>query len=143
MNLQKSLKIEFDPKAESIDKIYSKKILIVSFTGSTPHLETSLEITKRLALRNTISYVHLGKYVSRPTLYPRNLIKRKTQFIYRINRAKKYIKLGRLSIASVLLDFVNNDLLPGTEVSNKKFWSGLDKCVHELSPKNKNLLEFQ
>jgi len=57
--------------------------------------------------------------------------------------AKKYITLGRLSIASVLLDFVNNGLLPGTGISKKKFWSGLDKCVHELTLKNKNLLEFR
>ena len=57
--------------------------------------------------------------------------------------AKKYISLGKLSVASILLDFVNNELLPGTDVSRKKFWAGLDKCVHELSPKNKNLLEFR
>ena len=55
--------------------------------------------------------------------------------------AKKYISLGQLSIASTLLSFVNNELLPGTGVSKKKFWYGLDKCVHELTIKNKNLLE--
>lgn len=55
--------------------------------------------------------------------------------------AKKYIALGRLSIASELLDFVNKHLLPGTGVTKKKFWGGLDKYAHELSPKNKNLLE--
>ena len=57
--------------------------------------------------------------------------------------AKKYISLGQLSIASELLNFVNNELLPGTNVTKKRFWSGLDKCVHELSPKNRNLLEFR
>jgi len=57
--------------------------------------------------------------------------------------AKKYISAGNLSIASELLDFVNNELLPGTGISKKKFWVGLDKCVHELAPKNKNLLEFR
>jgi len=57
--------------------------------------------------------------------------------------AKKYISLGQLSIASELLTFVNNELLPGTGISKKNFWHGLDKCVHELSPKNKNLLEFR
>ena len=57
--------------------------------------------------------------------------------------AKKYILRGKLSIASVLLNFVNNDLLPGTGVKKKKFWSGLDKCVHKLALKNKNLLEFR
>ena len=57
--------------------------------------------------------------------------------------AKKYISLGRLSIASELLNFVNSELLPGTGVDKKKFWFGLDKCAHELSAKNKNLLEFR
>ena len=57
--------------------------------------------------------------------------------------AKKYISLGQLSIASELLDFVNNELLPGTDVTKENFWSGLDKCAHELAPKNKKLLEFR
>ena len=57
--------------------------------------------------------------------------------------AKKYISLGQLSIASELLDFVNNELLPGTGVTKENFWSGLDKCAHELAPKNKKLLEFR
>jgi len=57
--------------------------------------------------------------------------------------AKKYISLGRLSIASKLLDFVNNELLPGTGVTKENFWSGLDKYAHELAPKNKKLLEFR
>ena len=57
--------------------------------------------------------------------------------------AKKYISLGQLSIASKLLNFVNNELLPGTNVTKENFWSGLDKCVHELAPKNRKLLEFR
>jgi len=57
--------------------------------------------------------------------------------------AKKYISLGKLSIASELLNFVNNELLPGTGVSKKKFWQGMDKCLHELASKNKKLLEFR
>ena len=54
--------------------------------------------------------------------------------------AKKYVSLGRLSIASELLNFVNNELLPGTGVTKKRFWDGLDKSVHELAPINKKLL---
>jgi len=57
--------------------------------------------------------------------------------------AKKYTSLGRLSIASELLDFVNNELLVGTGIKKENFWSGLDKCVHELAPKNRKLLEFR
>ncbi len=57
--------------------------------------------------------------------------------------AKKYVSLGRLSIASVLLNFVNNELLPNTGVNKRKFWKGLDKYSHELALKNKNLIEFR
>ena len=57
--------------------------------------------------------------------------------------AKKYFKLGQLSIASELVDFVNNELLPGTDVAKENFWVGLDKCVHKLAPKNRKLLEFR
>jgi len=57
--------------------------------------------------------------------------------------AKKYISQGQLSIASELLDFVNNELLPGTNVTKENFWSGLDKYAHELAPKNRKLLEFR
>jgi len=57
--------------------------------------------------------------------------------------AKKYISLGRLSIASKLFDFVNKELLPGTGITKSNFWLGLDKYAHELSPKNKNLLELR
>ena len=54
--------------------------------------------------------------------------------------AKKYIPVGQLSIASKLLDFVNNELLPGTGVTEENFWSGLDKYAHELAPKNRKLI---
>ncbi len=57
--------------------------------------------------------------------------------------AKKYILLGQLSIASKLLDFVNNELLPGTGVTKENFWADLDKYAHELAPKNRKLLQFR
>ena len=57
--------------------------------------------------------------------------------------AKKYVFLGKLSISSKLLNFVNDELLPGTGVTKENFWSGLDRCVHELAPKNRKLLEFR
>ena len=57
--------------------------------------------------------------------------------------AKKYISVGKLSIYSELLDFVNNELLPNTDVTKENFWIGLDKSVHELAPKNRKLLEYR
>ncbi len=54
---------------------------------------------------------------------------------------KKYIKIKNLSVSLELANFINKDLLSNISISKKRFWSGFDKCVHELSPKNKNLLE--
>ena len=50
---------------------------------------------------------------------------------------------AKFFIENLFTNFVNNELLPGTGISKKKFWHGLDKCVHELAAKNKNLLEFR
>ena len=72
----------------TLDKICDKKILVISFTAMTPHLETSLEITRRLSVRNNVSYAHLGKYVTRPTMYSKLLLKRKLQLPIRVNRAR-------------------------------------------------------
>jgi len=54
-----------------------------------------------------------------------------------------YILQGNLSVAGVLLRFVNEELLPGTNIEPKTFWDGLDSSLHELAPKNKNLLEIR
>tara|TARA_Y100000590_G_scaffold419610_1_gene521492 strand:- start:295 stop:972 length:678 start_codon:yes stop_codon:yes gene_type:complete len=51
-----------------------------------------------------------------------------------------YISKGKLSIADVLFKFVNEELLPGTNIDPEKFWKDLDNCVHELSPINKKLI---
>ena len=56
---------------------------------------------------------------------------------------EKYIKIKDLSISEKLLKFVNNELLPGTKIKKDFFWSEFDKCVHELNPKNKKLLEVR
>jgi len=54
---------------------------------------------------------------------------------------EKYIKVKNLSISEKLLNFVNNELLPNTKLKKENFWNGFDKAVHELTTKNKELLE--
>ena len=54
---------------------------------------------------------------------------------------EKYVKIKDLSVSEKLAKFINVKLLPGTKISKERFWNGFNKCVHELSPKNKNLLE--
>ena len=58
-----------------------------------------------------------------------------------MKKKEKFIKTNNLSVSSVLLNFVNKELLPGTTISKNQFWSGFSKTVHDLSPKNKKLIE--
>ena len=58
-----------------------------------------------------------------------------------MKKKEKFIKIYNLSVSSVLLNFVNNELLPGTGIKQSKFWKGFDKTIHQLSPKNKKLIE--
>ena len=48
-----------------------------------------------------------------------------------------YQTVNNLKISTKLLKFVNEELLKDTDISSEKFWTGFDKYVHELAPKNK------
>ena len=50
------------------------------------------------------------------------------------------VKVGNLRVAQVLYDFVNDEALPGTGLDPDTFWSGVDKVVADLTPKNEELL---
>jgi malate synthase len=51
-----------------------------------------------------------------------------------------YVTMGRLRVAKVLADFVDQEALPGTGVDRAAFWSGLEKIIETLAPKNRALL---
>ena len=46
-----------------------------------------------------------------------------------------------LKISTKLLNFINNEVLPGTTIEPERFWSNFEKTVHELAPINKNLIQ--
>lgn len=50
------------------------------------------------------------------------------------------ISCQRLQVAEVLHQFIEQEALPGTGVSSETFWTGFDKLVHDLAPKNRALL---
>ena len=54
---------------------------------------------------------------------------------------EQFIKINNLSVAKKLFDFVSNELLNNTEITPTNFWLGLDRVAHELSPKNRDLIE--
>ena len=51
-----------------------------------------------------------------------------------------YENVNNLKVSKELLSFINKDLLIDTGISSNKFWSEFDKAVHQLTPKNKELL---
>ena len=55
----------------------------------------------------------------------------------------KYLNVNNLKVSETLLSFVNNELLNDTEISPEKFWTDFDKIVHELAPKNKELISVR
>jgi malate synthase len=55
----------------------------------------------------------------------------------------EYIRINNLSVSKELLNFINTELLKDTKISPDKFWVGFDKAVHELAPKNKELIKIR
>ena len=51
---------------------------------------------------------------------------------------KEYTSVGSLYVSKELLKFVNNEVLRGTKIKPKNFWSGFEKSLHVLKPKNEN-----
>ena len=50
------------------------------------------------------------------------------------------ISCGRLQVAKVLHQFIEQEALPGTGLDAGAFWAGFDALVHDLAPKNRALL---
>jgi malate synthase len=48
--------------------------------------------------------------------------------------------LHRLQVATPLVRFIDDQVLPGTGITPATFWAGFDALVHELAPKNVALL---
>ncbi len=53
----------------------------------------------------------------------------------------KFINTNDLKISQTLFDFINKEVLPGTDIKQNDFWSKFAKVVYELSPINKKLIE--
>ena len=46
-----------------------------------------------------------------------------------------------LKINSKLFNFINNEVIPGTDIKSDEFWKNFEKTVHELAPLNKKLIK--
>ena len=50
------------------------------------------------------------------------------------------IERHQLRVSKVLADFIEAEVLPGTGLAADAFWSGFSNLVHDLAPKNRQLL---
>ncbi|KEA65109.1 Malate synthase G [Marinobacterium lacunae] len=50
------------------------------------------------------------------------------------------VQVGGLQVAEELYNFINNEALPGTGVDAQAYWAAFDAIVHELAPRNRELL---
>tara|TARA_Y100001970_G_scaffold50537_1_gene63956 strand:+ start:1342 stop:3486 length:2145 start_codon:yes stop_codon:yes gene_type:complete len=53
----------------------------------------------------------------------------------------KKISVNNLKIDEELIKFINEEVIPGTNININNFWSSFDKAVHDLAPINKKLLQ--
>ena len=53
----------------------------------------------------------------------------------------KIVDKNGLKISSILFEFINNEVIPGTKVSAEKFWNSFAKAVEDLAPINKDLIK--
>ncbi len=52
-----------------------------------------------------------------------------------------FISKNELKIDKTLFNFINEEVLPGTNIKQDDFWNKFAKVVHELAPINKKLIE--
>ena len=53
----------------------------------------------------------------------------------------KKIAINNLKIDEDLVNFINKEAIPGTNIDSKKFWSSFDDVIHRLAPKNRELID--
>ena len=51
------------------------------------------------------------------------------------------LKKGNLEVSSALFDFINQEVIPGTDIIVEEFWEKFDLAIHELAPINKALIK--
>ena len=51
------------------------------------------------------------------------------------------IKKGNLAVSPLLLEFIDKEIIPDTDINVDEFWKKFDSAVHELAPINKALIK--
>ena len=52
-----------------------------------------------------------------------------------------YIKINNLNIDEKLLNLINEEILPQTEIKKADFWKNFEDIINQLTPENISLLK--
>ncbi|CAF3678481.1 unnamed protein product [Adineta steineri] len=58
-----------------------------------------------------------------------------------VRMANERVKVGGLYISKVLFNFVNQEVVPGTNINTFSFWTGVQAIINEFAPANRALLQ--
>ncbi|GAF17313.1 malate synthase G [Bacillus sp. JCM 19046] len=53
---------------------------------------------------------------------------------------REYKRIGKLHVAKVLHQFIEQEVMPGLDLEYEIFWNKFEQLIHELSPENKVLI---
>src|SRR5262252_8087751 len=53
------------------------------------------------------------------------------------------VRIGSLSVAKALHEFIEQEAAPGTSISPEAFWSGFAELLHDYGPRNHQLLQVR
>ena len=56
---------------------------------------------------------------------------------------RNYLRIGNLSVAKALHEFILQAAAPGTSISAEAFWSGLAELLRECGTRNRQLLQVR
>jgi malate synthase len=54
-----------------------------------------------------------------------------------------YVRIGSLSVANALHEFIEQEAAPGTSISAKAFWSGFAELLRDCGTRNRQLLQVR
>ena len=53
------------------------------------------------------------------------------------------VQVGDISVAPELYAFINDEVLPGTDLAQDQFWSAMDSIIHTFGARNRELLSIR
>ncbi len=66
---------------------------------------------------------------------------RRSEKLTFVEMANERVRVGGLQISKILFNFVNKEVIPGTNINSFSFWTGVQAIITEFAPENRALLQ--